>query len=87
MSNKFKKSRLYLSAVAYNLSMIMALLPAIILTPLLIALLKNPFFSQIHISIPLILIEFLIVGSTINCFAYTYIGFYFYSIMKEEMSK
>ena len=87
MSNKFKKSRLYLSAMGYNLSMIMALLPAIILTPMLIALLKNPFFPQIHISIPLILIEFLIVGSTINCFAYTYIGFYFYSIMKEEMSK
>ena len=87
VSNKFKKSRLYLSAIGYNLSMIMALLPAILLTPLLIALLKNPLFPQILISMPIIEIEYLIIGSTINAFAFAYIGFYFYSIMKKEMSK
>ena len=87
MNYKHKKSRLYLFAMGYNISMIIALLPAIILTPLLIALLKNPLFPKILISMPIVTLGFIIVGSTINSFAYTYIGFYFYSIMKKEMSQ
>jgi hypothetical protein len=87
MNNKPKKSRLYLFAMGYNISMIIALLPAIFLTPLLIALLKNPLFPKILISMPIINIEFLIFGSAINSFIFTCIGFYFYSIMKKEMSK
>ena len=87
MNNKYKKSRLYVAAVAYNLSMIMALLPAVILTPLLIVLLKNPLFPNILTSMPVVLIGFLIVGSTITACFYTYIGLYFYSIMKKEMSQ
>ena len=87
MNNKYKKLRLYGAAVTYNLSMIMALLPASLSAPALIALFKNQFVSQIPISMPIGTFELLIFGSVINSFMFTCIGFYFYSIMKKEMSK
>ena len=85
MNNKYKKLRLYVEAAAYNLSMIMALYPAILSVPAMIALFKHQLFFQIPISMPIGTFSLLIFGSVINSFIFTCIGFYFYLTMKEEM--